>query len=190
MENRESFFGRLEPFMIPSELRNVQVAYMMAKFAHRAQLRKETDANGDPVRYFEHLRRVALILIDEYDVRNWELICAALLHDSLEDTNDITAPIIEHLFGGRVCQIVKVLSKTPKEGYYERLRRFGDPDILLVKGADRLDNLRSLSQTTREFADKQRRETVAEVLPIMRLFLGSTHSLVAAVHRLSVCEGA
>lgn len=189
MENRESFFGRLEPFMIPSELRNIQVAYMMAKFAHRAQVRTETDANGDPVRYFEHLRRVALILIDEYDVRRWELVCAALLHDSLEDTNDITAPIIEHLFGGRVCQIVKILSKTPKQGYYERLRRFGDHDILLVKGADRLDNLRSLGQATREFADKQRRETQEVVLPIMRLFLGSNHSLVTDVNRLSLYKG-
>lgn len=99
VENRENFFARLTPFMAPSELRNVEIAYMMAKFGHRAQFRKELDADGNPVRYFEHVRRVALVLLDELHIRDPEMICTALLHDCLEDTKDVTEGIIEHLFG-------------------------------------------------------------------------------------------
>lgn len=166
MENRETFFARLSPFMPPSEIRNVEVAYMMAKFGHRAQTRNETDANGDKVRYFEHLRRVAIILIDECGVRDWRLICAALLHDSLEDTRDITPSIIEHLFGARVCQVVMLLSKCPKEGYLERLQQYGDDEVIMLKAADRLDNMRSLSQATPQFIAKQVAETRQKLIPV------------------------
>lgn len=168
MENRESFFARLSPFMPPPELRNVEVAYMMAKFAHRAQKRNETDSQGEKIRYFEHLRRVAIILIDETEIRDWTLICAALLHDSLEDTRDINPEMIAHLFGTRVCQIVKLLSKCPKEGYFERLQKYGDDDVFLIKAADRLDNLRSMEQAGLLFMEKQHKETVERIVPILR----------------------
>lgn len=166
MENRETFFARLKPFMPPSELRNVEIAYMMAKYAHRAQTRNELDEQGEPLRYFEHLRRVALILIDDFGVRDWRLICAALLHDSLEDTKDITPEIIEHLFGARVCQIVKLLSKCPKEGYMQRLLDFGDQEIYLIKGCDRLDNLKSMELSTAAFIQKQVTETENVLMPL------------------------
>jgi len=168
MENRETFFARLTPFMPPSELRKVEVAYMMSKFGHRAQLRKEKDEKGNPVRYFEHCRRVALILIDKGEVRDWRLICAALLHDVLEDTRDITEEIIEHLFDARVCQIVKLLSKRPKEGYLDRLQKFGDADVYLIKAADRLDNLSHMETVTVDFINKQVTETEDKLMPIFR----------------------
>lgn len=141
---------------------------MMAKFAHRAQKRNETDQNGDQIRYFEHLRRVAIVLIDECEVRDWRIICAALLHDSLEDTRDITPEIIEHLFDSRVCQIVKLLSKCPKEGYLDRLQKYGDHEVIMIKAADRLDNMRSLEQASPDFIKKQVIETREKMLPIFR----------------------
>jgi GTP pyrophosphokinase len=168
MENRETFFARLEPFMPPSELRMVEIAYMMAKYGHRAQVRNELDGEGNPVRYFEHLRGVALILIDEAEVRDWKIIVSGLLHDSLEDTRDITPEIIEHLFGARVCQIVKLLSKCPKEGYLDRLQKYGDATVLLVKAADRLHNLRSMKDATPEFVLRQQVETKDKYIPIFR----------------------
>lgn len=190
MENRESFFARLTPFMPPSELRKVELAYMMAKFGHRAQTRKELDVDGKPMRYFEHTRRVALILIDELEVRSWELVCAALLHDCLEDTKDVTEEMIEHVFGARVCQIVKILSKNPKEGYYSRLEKYADVEIILVKGADRLDNMRSLDSAGPEFKAKQIKETTVVILPILRQFfqneLGNkVHVLYQKIHALT-----
>lgn len=167
MENRESFFARLTPFMPPSELRNVEIAYMMAKFAHRAQTRNELDDAGEKVRYFEHLRRVALLLIDTFGIRSWQMICTALLHDSLEDTKDITPEIIEHLFGADVCRMTKLLSKCPKEGYLDRLVTFGDNQIFLVKGCDRLDNLRSMENASRAFIQKQVNETEQVLMPVL-----------------------
>lgn len=169
-ENRETFFARLTPFMPPSELRKVEIAYMMAKFAHRAQVRTEKTQDGTPVRYFEHLRRVALVLVDELDIRDNTIICAALLHDTLEDTRDVTPEIIEHLFGPRVCEIVKLLSKCPKEGYFERLLKYGDATVALVKAADRIDNLRSMDQCGPDFVARKTAETVDKLLPFFAKF--------------------
>lgn len=165
-ENRESFFARLTPFMAPSELRNIEIAYMMSKYGHRGQTRKELDGNGDPIRYFEHPRRVAIILMDELSVHDPDMICAALLHDSLEDTKDVTEGILEHLYGANIVKMVKLLSKLPKEGYYDRLMRFGNPAVWIIKCADRLDNLRSLEQTPVEFQEKQVVETTQKIYPI------------------------
>lgn len=154
--------------MPPSEMRQVEIAYMMAKYGHRAQTRKETDENGKPLRYFEHPRRVAIILIDKFNVRDWKLIVAGLLHDSLEDTKDINEEMLEHLFGQRTTQIIKLVSKVPKEGYWDRLKKYGDKEILLVKMADRIDNLMSLPvEEDDTFRGKQVRETINFLHPLV-----------------------
>lgn len=165
MENKESFFARLEPRLAGSELTRVKGAYYMAKYGHRAQKREELDQNGDPLRYFEHLRRTALVLIDEAQCMDPDLICTALLHDALEDTQDIDAQIIELFFGTRVARSVRLLTKIPKEGYLERLRS-AHQDVILVKACDRLDNLRSLGGTTEAFQAKQIKETIEHYNPL------------------------
>lgn len=165
-ENRESFFKRLEPFFVPSTLLDVQLAYTLAKFGHRAQTRKETDAEGVPVRYFEHVRRVALVLIDEVKIIDPTMIIAALLHDGIEDTRDLTPEMIEHVFGPDVTSIVKTLSKVPKEGYLERFFVSTDFRPFLLKGCDRLDNLRSLTQASVEFQTRQVLETQSKYYPL------------------------
>lgn len=170
IENRESFFARIQPLLAPSELLKVEIAYALAKHAHRSQVRKECDQEGHPVRYFEHLRRTSLILIDELEVHDTNLIIAALMHDSIEDTRDISAEMLEHLFGAKVSKMVKLLTKEPKNGYYERLKRHGDIDTILVKGCDRLDNVRSLSQCSVEFQKKQVAETRNVVMPLLSYF--------------------
>ena len=159
IENRESFFARLEPFFVPSVLLDVQLAYTLAKFGHRSQVRKEADDDGTPVRYFEHVRRVAIILIDEARIVRPELVIGALLHDGIEDTRDLTPAMIEHCFGADVAGIVKTLSKAPKEGYLERFYMSDDWRPYLIKACDRLDNLRSLSQSPPAFQAKQVAET-------------------------------
>ncbi len=165
-ENRESFFRRLEPFFAPSTLLDVQLAYTMAKFSHRAQTRKELNATGEPERYFEHVRRVAIVLIDEAKLVQPELIISALLHDGIEDTRDLTPEMIEHCFGADVARIVKTLSKAPKEGYLERFHMSFDWRPYLIKACDRLDNLRSLSGATLEFRQKQVVETIQKYYPL------------------------
>jgi GTP diphosphokinase / guanosine-3',5'-bis(diphosphate) 3'-diphosphatase len=157
-ENHESFFRRIDPFFSPRELRRIDLAYMLAKYAHRAQTRKEVDEHGDPIRYFEHVRRATLIGLDEARIVRLDTTIACFLHDTREDTR-LSAEQIEDCFGSEVCNIVKVLSKVPKEGYLDRFFVCADWRPYFVKACDRLDNLRSLSQSPVEFRKKQVVET-------------------------------
>lgn len=159
IENRQSFFARLEPYHSPSTLRDIQLAYTLAKFGHRSQVRKELDEAGNPVRYFEHVRRVAITLMDEAKIMAPDVVIAALLHDCPEDTRDINPAMIEHCFGNDVMSIVKTLSKTPKEGYIDRFWVSTDWRSYVIKACDRLDNLRSLPSAPIEFRKKQIEET-------------------------------
>ena len=138
----------------------------MAKFGHRAQFRKEVDHEGFPLRYFEHVRRVAIVLMDDVGIYEPDLVIAALLHDVIEDTEDIDAAVIEQFFGGRVAHLVLLLTKDPKEGYVRRLET--DLDAVLLKACDRLDNLRSLDAADMAFRLKQCRETRDVYLPLFR----------------------
>lgn len=160
-ENKTTFFNRLRHRIAPSELLRVRLAYYMAKFGHRSQVRKETDAEGRQVRYFEHVRRVAIVVMDQFKIYDPDVIITALLHDALEDTDAIDAQMIEHAFGTEVARNVLNLTKVPDDfsnGYLRRLQN-APQNAKIVKCADRIDNLRSLSQTTKEFQTKQLRET-------------------------------
>ena len=108
MENKETFQARIRPYLPPSEQLDVKLAYCLAKFGHRAQTRKEL-TDGKPTRYFEHVKKGSIILMDEVKIFDRHLIIAALLHDSLEDTHDLTAELLEHCFGTDVVHIVKIV---------------------------------------------------------------------------------
>lgn len=166
MTTKREFFQRLEPFHAPSTLLTIQWAYMAAKAAHKWQKRKEKDAEGNPVRYFEHLKRVALILINEVKVVRPEMVISALLHDGFEDTRDLTPEMVEQAFGPDVVTIVKTLSKTPKDGYEERFYMSTDWRPYVIKACDRLDNLRSLSYASPDFQAKQIEETRNKYYPL------------------------
>lgn len=167
-ENKSTFFARLYPHLTPRERKQVQVAYMITKFGHRHQTRKELDSKGDPLRYFEHPRRVSIIMMDEMRCYEPSVIIAGLLHDCLEDAEDIDDELIEHIFGEDVVRIVKCLSKDPKEGYVERLMLCSDWRVLALKGADRLDNLRSLRHGNKQFQEKQIEESIVKYLPVFQ----------------------
>jgi GTP pyrophosphokinase len=175
VENKETFRVRLVPYFSPSDQLDIKLAYCLAKFGHRAQTRNEM-TDGKPTRYFEHVRRVSIILMDEMKVYDRDMIIACLLHDSLEDTRDLTPELIEHSFGSRVVQMVKMLSKCPKEGYIDRLRECHKWEILAVKACDRLDNLRSLMipENTLEFQKKQIAETKDKYFSIFDLMVNLT----------------
>src|SRR5258708_4716238 len=117
-ENHKTFFDRLV-FLPEADRLYVELAYALCKYWFRSKYRKEVDAEGHKVRYFEHLRRVVLILVDELHLADPVLIIALLCHDSIEDTEeaDHAAAQIEKRFGKYVIWLVKMLSKCPKEGY-------------------------------------------------------------------------
>lgn len=166
--NRAEFFDKLEPYHAPSTLLDIQLAYTLAKYGHRAQVRKEIDENGNPLRYFEHVRRVATVLIDEAKIVDRDMVISSLLHDGIEDTTDMTPAMIEHVFGADVVRLVKTLSKVPKNGYLGRFYRCNDWRPYVIKACDRLDNLRSLNQTDPEFQLKIMKETKDLYLPLFR----------------------
>ena len=165
-ENKHTFFARIEPIFSPSDVLDVKLAYCLAKFGHRAQVRKELIA-GKPSRYFEHVRRVAINMMDMMKIMEKEVIISCLCHDVLEDT-DLSAELLEHCFGNQVITMVKILSKVPKEGYIDRLNACHNWKVLAIKACDRLDNLRSLMipGTTLEFRQRQIKETEEKYLPI------------------------
>lgn len=159
MENRELFFNRLKPFHPPSVITKIELAYTLSKYGHSYQTRKEFDDNGNPIRYFEHPRSAAIILMDEIKIYDEELVISCLMHDVIEDSKNISSQMIEQFFGKDICKILQTLSKCPKEGYLERFFACKDFRPYIIKACDRLDNLRSLDQVSNEFKEKQIKET-------------------------------
>src|SRR5690606_15090883 len=151
----------------PNDMLMVKSAYLFSKFGHRSQYRIETDSDGNALKYFEHVRRTAIILIDELNIYDPEMVAAAVLHDSFEDTKDITPELVEFSFGNRVTRMVKCLTNIPKVGYYDRLKTSGD-DVLTIKLCDRLDNTRSLTHEAVNEAFKKRKslETIKVYIPM------------------------
>ena len=140
-------------------------AYVYAMRAHGEQKR----ASGDP--YFSHPLQVAAILTDlKLDDAT---IAAALLHDTIEDT-DATRAEIDRLFGRDIGTLVEGLTKlkrldlVSKEAKQaENLRKLllaiaDDVRVLLIKLADRLHNMRTLEYRPPE----ARRVTAEETLDI------------------------
>lgn len=163
-ENLETFLARLRMVFCERDVHRIHNAYIVAKAEFASKTRKERDAFGNPVRYFEHLRRVAIILI-EMGCRDADEIIAGILHD-LREVTRLTVAFIEAVFGPLVAQRVSQVSKVPKEGYLERLTTLGTWKSFRLKACDRLDNLRTLDAGTPEFRAKQIAETEHEYLPL------------------------
>ena len=101
-----------------------------------------------------HAIRTALILRELAEQKGAALLCAALLHDLVEDTNT-TLDEIEDRFGPQVGDLVRALTYPPllegelklqrNQRYFEHLRWEGR-DAQIVKSADRLDNLLTMER--------------------------------------------
>jgi RelA/SpoT family (p)ppGpp synthetase len=135
-------------------------AYVYAMKAHGSQTR----ASGDP--FFSHPLEVAAILTDlKLDDAT---IVAALLHDTIEDT-EATRAEIDQVFGHEIGALVEGLTKLKRlelvsreAKQAENLRKLllavsDDVRVLLIKLADRLHNMRTL-----EFVAPTSRQRIAE----------------------------
>lgn len=118
---------------------------------HRTQRRM--DAAKTP--YINHPIGVANILANEGDVTDLETLMAAILHDTVEDTNTTFAEIEEN-FGLEIKNIVadvtddKSLPKTERKKLQILHAKDCSPKAKLVKLADKLYNLRDLETSTPE----------------------------------------
>ena len=137
----------------------IERAYDYGKTAHKDQKR----ANGKP--YFEeHCVHVADHILELG--MDTPLVCAALLHDTIEDT-DVTAEDIKKEFGKEIALLVEGVSKLGKvkyrgnERHVESLRKFfvsvaQDVRVVILKLADRWHNLETL-----EFLPPEKQHRIA-----------------------------
>lgn len=133
--------------VIPEDLRRIRAAFEFAREAHALQKRK----TGEP--YILHPIAVATIAAEEL-MLGANPVIAAFLHDVVEDT-DYTIEDIQSRFGDDVAFLVRVVTKQKKDKYEmsKQLDNFKqmltsvqfDIRAILVKLADRLHNMRTLS---------------------------------------------
>ena len=123
----------------------IDKAMEFAVKAHAGQVRK-----GSKKPYIVHPVEVADIVT--YMTQDKEIICAALLHDTIEDCKGVTKEIIEKEFGKRVADIVagesEDKSKTWKErkSYTIEKLKTESVEVQIVALADKLSNLRSIDR--------------------------------------------
>jgi len=139
--------AKLEAYLPPDQVERVQEAYELAREAHKGQKR----LSGDD--YISHPVAVAGILADLH--LDGQTICAALLHDVIEDTPTAKDEILER-FGREVAELVdgvskldKVQFKSRKEAQAESFRKMilamvRDIRVIMVKLADRTHNMRTV----------------------------------------------
>ena len=140
----------------------VKKAYEWGSRAHQNQKRKD----GSP--YFTHCEAVARIIYEEWNIVNEpEKIAAALLHDTVEDTN-LTLTDIKDNFSEEIAYLVDGVSKFKSDksnGDKETVRKIFDrtlinPWVALLKLADRLHNMRTLDYMSPEKRVSKAKETI------------------------------
>ncbi|MGZ4131638.1 MAG: RelA/SpoT family protein [Actinomycetota bacterium] len=148
-----------------ADLRGLEAAYRIAEEAHEGQQR----LSGEP--FIEHPLAVAGILAELH--LDTTTLQGALLHDTVEDT-ELPLEAIEEEFGDDVARIVDGLTKLDKLQFQtrelaqaENVRKMivamaGDIRVLLIKLADRLHNMRTLSA----LAPAKQRRIATETLEI------------------------
>lgn len=165
----QDLWAKSSRYLPKEDMLSIGEAFVFAAESHGEQRRH----NGDP--YTVHPLSVATILAGMEMDR--ETIIAALLHDALEDT-PVTAAELEKKFGSNVLTLVDGVTKLGKlpfnsaEDYQaENLRKMfivmaKDIRVVLIKLADRLHNMRTISSHRREKQISISRETLEIYAPL------------------------
>ena len=172
-ENPDELYGKLikrvRENMTENDVSLVEKAYFIAKKAHEGQFR----FSGEP--YIIHPVSVAIIL---YNLgMDGESMAAALLHDVVEDT-DMTKENIQEEFGEDVANLVEGVTKlgkvpifTKEEQQAENVRKMlmamsQDIRVIIIKLADRIHNMRTLSFMRPDKRREKAQETLEIYAPI------------------------
>jgi guanosine-3',5'-bis(diphosphate) 3'-pyrophosphohydrolase len=160
---------QLAAYLPPEQIERVRGAYAVSAHAHASQRRK----SGEP--YITHPLAVASILAGlRLDA---ETIIAAILHDTLEDTG-LTRVQLEGGFGTTVAELVDGVTKLERVDFASRLEADAesfrkmllamarDLRVILIKLADRLHNMRTLSAMAPDARRRIARETLEIYAPI------------------------
>jgi len=163
--NYNSLIRTLSKDATKEERKLIKKAFDLANSAHHEVTRK----SGDP--YIIHPISVAKIVSKDIGLGPIAIACA-LLHDVVEDT-DLTLEFIEKEFGKNIATIIDGLTKiselidSNKSKQAENFRKMlltlsNDINVILIKIADRLDNMRSLEH----LEERKRKKIASETLYI------------------------
>ena len=131
-----------------AEARRLIHALAFAAHKHRDQRRKDKDASP----YINHPIALAHILISEGGVSDAVVLCAAILHDTIEDT-ETSYSVLRAAFGTEIADVVrevtddKSLAKAKRKQLQIEHAAHASPRAKLVKLADKVANLRDLAST-------------------------------------------
>ncbi|MCL2024958.1 MAG: bifunctional (p)ppGpp synthetase/guanosine-3',5'-bis(diphosphate) 3'-pyrophosphohydrolase [Coriobacteriia bacterium] len=166
----EALAARLAENHDADEIASVVEAYEFSLLAHEGQLRESGDE------FITHPLEVATILADlRLDFRTIE---AALLHDTVEDCPGIELADVQRRFGAEVALLVDGITKLRKiefdtytEQQSESMRKMiiamaRDIRVILIKLADRLHNMRTLSALPQDKQIEKSRETMEIFAPL------------------------
>jgi GTP pyrophosphokinase len=170
----------LETYLPPDQIATVLAAYKFGALHHEGQTRR----SGEP--YITHPVAVAQELAEMH--LDAEAICAAILHDVVEDT-DATLDEVREKFGDDVALIVDGVSKLDQIQFRSRaeaqaesfrkmmLAMIEDIRVILVKLSDRLHNMKTLGSMPGTKKKRIARETLDIYAPIANRL---------GIHRLKV----
>ena len=158
-----------KPILKPGDTKLIKKAFTISLEAHKDMRRK----SGEP--YIYHPLEVALVCIEEIGLGTTSIV-SALLHDVVEDT-DLELEDIEHDFGTKVMTIIDGLTKISGVFDYgssqqaENFRKMlltlsDDVRVILIKLADRLNNMRTLGSMPRNKQLKIASETMYLYAPL------------------------
>ncbi len=166
----DQMLNRVQKYHPGEGYKLVERAWKFAEKAHEGQVRK----SGEP--YFTHPCLVASILTDL--MIDPPTIAAGLLHDTVEDCDNITVDTIRNEFGPEVADLVDGVTKLNKldfanreEAQAESLRKMilamsRDIRVVLIKLADRLHNMRTLRYQPEDRRVAIARETLDIYAPL------------------------
>lgn len=156
----------------------IRKAYEYAAYLHDGQLRQ----SGEP--YIIHPLNVAYILCEmSGNHADVDTICAALLHDTLEDT-PATKKDIETMFNSDVANLVDGVTKISKINFSSKAEQnlantrkiitgiTDDVRIIIIKLADRLHNMRTLEYKS-EFKQKENALETMEIFIPLAYYIGA-----------------
>ena len=161
----------------PEQTEVFRRAVEFAEQTHSSQLRE----SGEP--YFIHPLEVSKIVMDMgMDAAS---VTAAVLHDVVEDGDNVTVETIQQLFGDEIAKLVDGVTKLTKSGKQtyitkkqeqsENLRKLflaiaADVRVVIIKLADRLHNMRTLAYCNPYKRVRKAKETLEVYAPLAHRF--------------------
>ncbi len=168
-DNYDALAELISKYMSDEDCATVEHAYCFAAEKHSAQKRR----SGEP--YINHPVEVAIILAELN--MDCDVVCAALLHDTVEDT-EVSLADVAGIFGDMVAELVDGVTKLTNievdsidEKQALNLRKMflamsKDIRVIIVKLADRLHNMRTLAALREDRRVFKARETMDVYAPL------------------------